>query len=236
MKKNINNRQLLIVLVLCVISTKLYTQTEYPAESENDIYWQPHTQIDFSDYQSKSDTNCIKYNEKYGTQTSASIGFREVVDIPKRRGKLDKLYLTPVFCKNCSCILSEDSLSLKVDRLLFDMTETFARLIRRDLFELQKEMNTNNVNSMFFTSVKNQWEEKMRSFFGTVIIDVFIEKKDSAYIKWRQNVDNVLQELEPYATQPEDCYRFIIQEPIMKGYKKAETIMGDMWTKKETEE
>ena len=58
--------------------------------------------------------------------------------------------------------------------------------------------------------------------------EILIEKKDSAYINWRKTVDDVLLQTENYATQPEDCYRFVINEPIEKGYIKAKTIMGDI--------
>lgn len=222
-----------IIIVICTISNTLNAQTKYLTEDEDNIYWQPNTQINFSDYQSKSDTSCIKYNEKYGLQMSSSIGFRGVVDVPKRKGKkYDKFYLAPVFCKNCSCILSEDSLGLKVDQLLFDMAEVCARNAREELLQLHKEMNSDNTYTMFFTSIRNKWDEKMRSFFGTVIREVLIEKKDGAYFGWRQIVDEALQQTESYATRPEDCYRFVLGKPIEKDYKMAESIVGDVRGKK----
>jgi hypothetical protein len=222
---------ILTVFLSFLYATTIYAQTEYSTESETDIYWQPNAQIDFSDYQSQSDTSCVKYNEKYGFQMSSSIGFRGVVDIPKKSRKFDKFYLAPTFCKNCSCILSEDSLGLKVDRLLFDVAETFVRGARRELLELQEQMKVDNTYTMMFTTVKNKWDEQMRDYFGTILREVLIEKKDSAYIEWRKTVDDLLQQTEKYATRPEDCYRFISRKPIEKNYKMAENIMGDMRNK-----
>jgi hypothetical protein len=227
------NRKLFIIGILCVVAIKSNAQTAYSIENEKDIYWQPNVQIDFSDYQSPTDDACLKYKEKYGFTMSSNIGFRGVVDVSKKKGQYDKFYLTPVFCKNCSCILSEDSLILKVDRLLFDIAELNARSARRELLDLQKEMNTENTYSIFFTTVKNKWEENMLSSFGTVIREVLIEKKDSAYISWRELIDELLQETESYSTKPEDCYRFVKNEPIEKGYKMAKTIIGDMRSKKD---
>lgn len=224
---------ILTTLVSCVFIIQLNAQTKYITENEKDIYWQPDAQIDFSDYQSKNDSNCLKYNNKYGFKMSSNIGLRGVVDVPKRGKKFDKFYLAPVFCKNCSCILSEDSLGLKVDRLLFDIAEVFARNARKELFELQEKMKADNTNTMFFITVRNNWEETMLSFFGTVVREVLIEKKDSAYIGWRNTTDELLQQTESYATQPQDCYRFILNQPIEKGYKMAEHIVGDMRSKKE---
>ena len=104
-------RKEILLLLLSVIQIGVFAQK---TEDENNLYWQSDRKINFSDYQSKSDTNCIKYNERYGLKMSSSIGFRWVVDVPKRwRGKMDKAYVVPVFCKNCSCILAEDSMSLK---------------------------------------------------------------------------------------------------------------------------
>ena len=227
------NGRILAVVILYVIAIKLNAQTVYLTENEKDIYWQPNTQIDFSDYQSPTNEDCIKYEEKYGMTMSANIGLRGIVDVPKKRGRYDKSYIAPVFCKNCSCILSEDSLGLKVDQLLFNIAEFCARNARKELFELQTEMNVDNINTMFFTTVKNKWDERMWSLFGTIIREVFVEKKDSAYISWRQTIDDVLQQTEDFATQPKDCYRFVINKPIEKGYKMAKFIMGDMQNKEE---
>ena len=230
------NGKLLIIGALSTIAFSLNAQSAYLTENENDIYWQPGVQIDFSDYQSPNDEDCLKYNEKYGLVMSSNICFRGVVDIPTKKRKHDKFYIAPVFCKNCSCVLSEDSLSLKVDRLLFDVAESCTRKARQELLEMQKELNIDNTYTMFFTTVERKWDEKMRSFWGTIIKDILIDKKDSAYISWRNIVDDVLLKTEDYATQPEDCHRLITKEPIEKGYIMPETIMGDMRSKKEEKE
>lgn len=228
------NGRAIILLVFCVMSGSLVAQQ---IENENDLYWQPNRRINFSDYQSKSDTNCVKYNEKYGLKMSSNIGFRGVVDVPKKwKGKIDKGYLVPVFCKNCSCILSEDSLSLKTDQLLFDITELCARNARRELDDFQKSGNIDNPNEMYFTSIKNKWDEKRKSFFGGAIREILLEKQEDAYEKWRKTTDELLEETKEFATKPEDCFRFIKGKPIKKGYKMAKNIVGDMRSKKEGEE
>ena len=203
------SNKIFILIVSCAISIQLSAQKEFITENEKDIYWQPDSQIDFSDYQSSNDSNCIKYNTKYGLQMSSSIGFRGVVDIPLKRKKFDKFYLAPVFCKSCSCILSEDSLGLKVDRLLFDIAEVCVRNARKEMLELNAQMKADNTNTMFLTTVKNKWDEKMRSFFGTVIREVLIEKYDSAYVKWRKTTDEILQQTESYKTDQRHCLRLL---------------------------
>jgi len=81
--------------------------------------------------------------------------------------------------------------------------------------------------------VKNKWNEKMRSSFGAVIREVLIEKKDSAYVGWRKTIAELLQQTESYTTRPQDCYRFILNKPIEKGYVMAKNIADDMRRKEE---
>ncbi len=209
-------------------------QTEYLTRDKNDIYWQPGTKINFSDYQSSSDTSCVKYKEKYGITMSASIGSRGIVDAPKKRSrKFEKFYLAPVFCKNCSCCISEDSLCLKVDQLLFDIAEICVRNARRELLDAQKLMHADNTYSTLFITIKSKWDRDMQLFFRTILKGVLIEKKDSMYTQWRESTDKILEETKEYATPPEDCYRFISDKPIEKGYEMAKYVIGDMKGKDE---
>jgi len=229
------SKRIIILLVLCATSISMNAQkTVYLTENEKDIYWQPNTKINFSHYQALTDTACVKFYNKYGLTMASNIGIRGVVDVPNKKRKLDKSYVAPVFCKNCSCILSEDTLILKVDQLLFDFAEICARNIRKDLLEFQNIVKKAvNTNTMFFTSVKNKWDEEMQSFFGSAIREILIEKKDNAYVEWRQVVDELLHQTKSYATRPEDCYRFVIGAPIDKGYEMAKSIAGDMRNKNE---
>jgi len=115
------------------------------------------------------------------------------------------------------------------------MAEVCVRSAKRELLELQNKMKADNTYTMFFTSIRNKWDEEMRSFFGTVIREVLIEKKDSAYIGWRQTVNESLERTKSYATKPEDCYRFVLNIPIEKGYKMSENIVGDLRNKSRKE-
>jgi hypothetical protein len=140
----------------------------------------------------------------------------------------DKLYLAPIFCKNCSCILSEDSVELMVYQLLFDVAEMCARGLRKELIETQQEMNINNVNAMFYTTIKNKWDERMRGTWASIYQDVLIQKKDSSYVEWRTLVDEMLEANKDFATQPYEIERLILGEPVEEGYVQAKTIMGDL--------
>ena len=229
------------LLILFAFFANITAQEQILTETQNDLYWHPDRKIEFSDYQDPLNESCIKFNEQFGTQTSSSIGFRWIVDIPRRwrgrnAGKIDKGYIVPVFCKNCSCILSKDSLGLKVDQLLFDMTEVFARNVRRDLANMQKEMNVRNLNSMWFTTFRNHWDREKRAFFGQILRDIYIDNKENAYENWRETINETLELSKEFATTAEDRLRFVLGKPIVEGYIEAKTIMGDMRPNRETNE
>ena len=224
-----------IFLLLSVIVSSAKGQNQPLTEDDDNLYWQPIVEIDYAHFQSDSDADCIKYNEEYGLKMSVSIQLKGIVDIPKshqsRNSKKwtgnDKLYLGPIFCKKCSCILSEDSLELVVYQLLFDAAEMCARGLRKELIETQQRMNISNVNAMFYATVKNKWEEIMRGTWASIYKDVLIQKKDSSYVEWRKLVDEMLEANIDFATQPYEIERLILGEPVEEGYVQAKTIMGD---------
>ncbi len=163
--------KIFLFLLFSIIVSTVNGQNPLQTEDEENLYWQPDVKINYTHFQSESesDKDCIKYNKQYGLKMSANIKLKGVVDIPKshllrkikKRTGNDKAYLAPVFCKNCSCILSEDSVELVVYQLLFDVAEMCARGARKELIETGELMNINNVNTMFFTTVKNKWDERL---------------------------------------------------------------------------
>jgi len=225
-------RKTIIILILSVGFINLNAQANHSTENEYFVFWQPNTKINFSHFQAESDTSCIFSVAGHNFQMSATIRLESVVDIPKRRRdrrrKFDRLYLAPVFCKHCSCILSEDSLELKAFQLLFDIAEVSARGIRRDLSEFREKANAVNLYSMWFTTVRTSWENTMRGIWASIFRDVFIEPKEDAYKQWRETVNEFLKQSETHATRPEEIYRFIRGKPVERGYQVAPTIMGDL--------
>lgn len=224
------------IILSSVVVSAADAQNQVQTEDEDNLYWRPNVEIDYSHFQSESDADCIKYNEKYGLKMSPNIQLKGIVDIPKshlsrkikKRTGNDKAYLSPVFCKNCSCILAKDSVELVVYQLLFDVAEMCARGARKELIETQKQMNINNVNTMFFTTIKNSWDERMRETWASIYQDILIEKKDSSYSEWRTLVDELLVENKDLSTQPYEIERLILGEPIEEGYVQAKSIIGDL--------
>jgi hypothetical protein len=230
-----------IFIFFSIIVFTVNGQNHLQTEEDSNMYWQPDVKIDYSHFQSESNTDCIKYNEKYGLKMSANIQLKGIVDIPKSHlsGKIkkmtghDKAYLAPVFCKYCSCILSEDSVELVVYQLLFDVAEMCSRGARRELIETQKKMNINNVNTTFFTTIRNKWDEQMRGTWASIYQDVLIQNKDDAYTEWRKLIDELLEANKDYSTQPDEIRRLILGKPIEHNYVQAPSIIGDLKRKEE---
>ena len=225
-----------IFILISLNVSMLYGQNQFQTEDKNNLYWQPDVKIDYSHFQSKSDEDCIKYNEKFGLKMSANIQLYGIVDIPKsqlsrkikKRTGYDRLYLSPTFCKNCSCILSEDSVELVVYQLLFDVGEMCARGLRKELFEIQQQMNINNVNTMFFTTIKNKWDERMRGTWASIYKEVLIQKLEGKYEEWRTLIDELLEANKNFATQPNEIMRLVLGRPIEQNYVQPNTIIGDL--------
>lgn len=213
-----------------------YSQVQFIAEDNDNLYWQPNIKIQYSHFQSLSNEDCNKYNKQYGFKMSANIQLKGIVDIPKshlkkklkKRIGYDKLYLAPIFCKHCSCILAEDSVELVVYQLLFDVAEMCARGARKELQEYQNSMNINNVNAMFYTTVKNKWNDRMRETWATIYQEVLIKKKENSYGEWRKFVNEMLEANKDFLTTEIDIERLKISKPIEQDYIEAETIIGDL--------
>jgi hypothetical protein len=222
----------LLFIVFCILSITVHAQNANPIEDEYYLYWQPNVRINYSHFQAETDTDCKKFNEKYGFKMSGSIQLRGIVDIPKahlsrrikKRKGYDKSYLAPVFCKENSCFLSEDSIELEVYHLLFDVAEMCARGARKEILELQTEMSINNANTMYFATVRNKCDERMREIWGSIFQDVLIQNKDGSYAEWRKVVDELLEENIRFATQSNDINRLILGKPIEPDYVEADWI------------
>lgn len=225
-----------LFVLFSILAHTVNGQNYLPTEDTNNLYWQPNVKIEYSHFQSESNVDCIKYNEKYGVKMSANIQLKGIVDIPKshlsrkikNRAGDDRVYLAPVFCKNCSCILSEDSFELEIYRLLFDVAEMCARGARKELIQTQEQMNINNVNTMFFTTIRNKWDERMRGTWAAIFQDVLIQKKDNGYTDWRKLIDELMEENKDFSTQPIEIKRLILGAPIEQDYVQAKSIIGDL--------
>jgi hypothetical protein len=79
-----------------------------------------------------------------------------------------------------------------------------------------------------FKSVEARAIEMRTSLVDSYTKDVYIDKKVGAFEIWRERVDKLLAESNEFATKPEDCFRFVKNEPIDENYEMAKTVMGNL--------
>lgn len=75
--------KVLTFILFGTIAATVDGQNRLQTEDKDNLYWQPNVKIGYSHFQSKSDSDCLKYNEKYGLKMSANIQLKGIVDIPK---------------------------------------------------------------------------------------------------------------------------------------------------------
>lgn len=227
---------LYVALLIRCMTVPVSIQCQTSVETEEGIYWQPHVVLEYSSFQAKSDSVCLRFNDLFGFNMAATIQINGVVDVPKshlrkrikKREGDDKAYLAPMFCKTCSCIISEDSFELAVTQLLFDVAEICSRGVRRELKDTKAQMNINNVNTMFFVTIKAAWVEKMKGTWASIYKDVLIDRKENSYAEWRSLIDELLKKNEELATELIEIERLVSGVPTVEGYVEPQTIMGNL--------
>ena len=78
----------ILILSISYLSTDLYSQSEYPIESETHIFWQPNRKLSVNDFQGGSSTDS-KFNRdrEIGRTVIPCLGFFFEIDIPKNYRK-----------------------------------------------------------------------------------------------------------------------------------------------------
>ena len=227
-----------LFLTFSIISSILvsaFGQENLPNESETHIFWQEKTVLTSKDFQGDCSNNPIqiKYCEEFNLCVNAYVGVFAILDIPKKkrkRGKLmEKAYFAPAFEKTTSCILKLDSLGIEKQKIVFDIYELSARFARQELANLQDSIGTYGTISIFFKSVEMKAIKLRDTIVESCSQDIYVNNRKGAYEEWRTKIDELLEETKKYATKPEDCYRFVKNEPIDENYKMAENVLGNLY-------
>ncbi len=203
-------------------------------ESKRHIFWQPDRVLTEKDFQGDGTQNSkfVKYCDELDLCVVASTGVFAVLDIPKnkrKRGELiEKAYFAPAFDKSTSFILKLDSTGIAKQKVVFDIFEVSARFARQQLQHLQDSVGGYGIISIMFKSVESRAIEMRTSLVDSYTKDVYIDKKVGAFEIWREKVDKLLAESNEFATKPEDCYRFVKNEPIVENYEMAKTVIGNL--------
>jgi hypothetical protein len=224
---------LLIFILFGFISTNLIGQSVI--ENDNLKFWQPETKLIPSDFKYKADTSGAfgRLNRKYGMKAYSYCILKSTLDVPKKkreRGKkLEKVYFAPCIDKNQSVSITTDSFELEKQKIYFDITELYARIARKQLELLSDSLkNTYGIYWTFYSSIVSKICGERNEMYDAYTNDVFLMKKDGYYQKWRVLVDDRLNELNKYATKPEDCLRFLNGKPLTDDYIKSPDYLGEI--------
>ena len=221
----------ILLLSLIALHLPLFAQTNFTTENEEFIGWQPGTTFDFQDYQAEKSEHFLKLTERFDYSTVTNIQVFAYLDVPRkksqRRKKLEQVYIAPVFCKQCSFALKEDSTELKQDQVYFMIAEFAARVGRMNFDSLRISIPGTGIYAIKFMELRNDMLDMLQQLYARYTQDIMIDKRDGAYEEWVTKLNAELKKLEQYATKPEDCHRIITGQPILDDYILAPTVGGD---------
>lgn len=230
-----------ILSLICQINIVFGQVQQFITESETHIYWQADRKLTLVDFQGEPRPIDIKYCEEKGACVVPCLGLFVKVDIPKnyRRNKLEKVYYAPAFEKACSFVIN-DYEDIRDGQLLFDIAELSSRIARKLLRDYHDYMAI-ETDSMNFYTIKEHPDTILITGVGTSLAwhardsawnfyqemsnsylrNIYFSTEKEEYEEWRLLVDELLEKYKFYATKPEECYRMIKKQPILKKHKEA---------------
>lgn len=224
--------RLIPLIIFLSIGITSFCQTNYPTEDSTHIFWQPNVKLTFKDYQGKLTPELENLMNKYNFSASASVGIWSVLDIPKKKKdryrKFEKVYFAPAFHKTTSFAKSDDTSQIEMQNLYFDICEVWARWARKELKTLLDTSKATGTLSLWYMTIKQRMNDNRLAMYRAYFQDVFVDKRDGAFVKWRQEIDKSLKEYKMWATTPQECYRLMTQKPIEDGYIKTPKVAGPL--------
>lgn len=231
-----NLKEIMLILLSFGLSILVSGQDAFVTESDTHIFWQPSNRLTQADFMGKNplDQQQIRLCDSAGVCTLACLGLFAVLDIPKRksdRGHLfEKAYFAPAFDKIRSySLISNDSIGVLKQQLVFDLVEVVARMARKELISIQDSLKGIGAIALFFKSVEVRANKNLNKFIDAYTFSVFILKEEGAFEKWRSQLDESLNTTNEFATTPEDCYRFVKNEPLDKKYIMAPLVIDNLY-------
>ena len=221
-----------IIIILMLITVKSTAQID-SSRSDTHIFWNDDFPIEMIDFRDTiSNQNYQIKCDSLGLCWGACVGLFSVLDEPKKKRKRGKLleivYFAPAFEINKSYRLNKDSTDYLTQLLIFDVYELTARKCRKDLQHFYDQMPYYGTKYMQFKTVEDKNIEIMKDIIGSIVNDVYIEKKEGAYNDWRNIISDLLTETIEFKTTNKDRFRFISNKPLSRDYQMAKTVMGAM--------
>lgn len=225
--------KLLILLFLTVLWCKINSQND-SLRNETHIFWSSDYRISVEDFHDTiKSLNNLDYCQKYNLCWGAYTGLFSVMDIPKKKRNKksmhEAIYFAPAFEVTKSYRLTTDSLDFLKQVIVFDMYELAARKCRMELDSIYNTSPSIGIKGIFFKSVESENQKILGNIVRAYTQEVYIEKQEGAYEKWKKLIDEALDKTTLYQTTAIDRIRFINNEPILKEYIKSPTVIGNLF-------
>lgn len=221
-----------LFLFVLTQSNFLLGQSTFPTRNTTHIFWQPQNAPKIDDYLGTPDSLLLAKIKDKNIHSSAALGIWAVLDVPKsnrdKKRKFEKIYFVPAFDNNKSFLGIKDSTELAIHNLTFDLCEVWARWARKKLFEIKTETNLIGAMSIYFKTIEQEMNANRLNAQRTYFQEVVVTRNTEAYLKWKKFVEDSFIKYKDFATSPEECYRFIKNEPIEKDYIKSPTVIGPL--------
>lgn len=230
MKKN-----WLISLIALLVSINCFAQIE----TDTHVFWQPGAKLTFEMFQGTApDSAYVKKLTDLNIYHEIATGLWGVLDLPnskrawKRGKKMEKYYFCAAMEKGNSFFIVKDSTELKYAQLIWDICELATRISRRNLDQFVSSLNeglekpANGGASIQYMTCLNDGRQFGREVTHALFDKVITTHNEQEYLKFRAQIDSLLQELEDYATTEQEIKRFISHTPE-EGYMLAPTLLPD---------
>ena len=205
-----------------------------PYENTTYIVWSADRPLSEQDFLGDS-TRLIQDHPiylKYDVGVYAAIGMWSVVDVPNkksiRKGKRQEyIYIVPLVDKSMSVLMHGNVGCIESEQVVFDIYELIARMMRKQLQAFQDSLDgATGIQAIMYAKVRNKCLELRNSLMGQYAREVYIEKQEGAYDKWRKFIDGQLESLKEYATGEAEWQRFLKGEPILPDYVRVKNVIS----------
>jgi hypothetical protein len=224
----------LFILIALFVSVQSFAQIE----TDTHVFWQPGAKLTFDMFQGAApDSAYVKKLTDLNIYFEIATGLWGVLDIPNskrawKRGKMEKYYFCAAMEKGNSFFIVKDSTELKYAQLIWDICELATRISRRNLDQFVSSLNeglekpANGGASIQYMTCLNDGRQFGREVTHALFDKVITTHNEQEYLKFRTQIDSLLQELEDYATTEQEIKRFISHTPE-EGYMLAPTLQPD---------
>ena len=223
--------------VFIIIALFFSIQCFAQIETDTHVFWQPGAKLSFEMFQgAPSDSAYVKKLTDLNIYHQVATGFWAALDVPDKKGwkkgLMEKYYFCAAMEKSNSFFIVKDSTELKYAQLIWDICEVATRISRRNLDQFVTSVNdgldkpANGAISIQYMTCLNDGRQFGKEVTHALFDKVITTHDETEFQKFRSQIDELLQQLEAYATKEEEIRRLISHTPD-KGYMLAPTLNPD---------